>query len=68
MYLVSEIDVVEGEIFEYNIFFVALHGVGLDLIITSFNETDIRKDADYTNNQQEDQNKYTDGIGNAQKF
>ena len=54
MYLVSEIDVVEGEIFEYNIFFVAFHGVGLDLIITSFNETDIRKDADYTNNQQED--------------
>jgi hypothetical protein len=54
MYLVSEIDVVEGEIFEYNIFFVAFDSICFDLIIASFDETDIRKNADYTYNQQED--------------
>jgi hypothetical protein len=53
MYVISEIDVVEREIFEYNIFFVAFDSICFNLIVTSFDEANIRKNTDYTYNQQE---------------
>ena len=53
MGLVSEIDVVEGKVFEDDISLVAFDGIGLDLEVSSFHEADVGEDADDADEQQE---------------
>lgn len=65
MGLISEIDIVQRQVFEDDIAFVAFDGIGLDLDIPSSHQAYVREYADDADEQQEEQDKDADRIDNA---
>lgn len=66
MCLISEINIVDRDIFEDDLFPVSFHRISLQVHGSWFQKADIRENADDADNKQGQENKDTDGICHTQ--